>query len=93
MTACLFFANSGRALAACDALGRAPRRTAAETALKGLGAKKLVEDVAAEADPLIQRAEDMLWSETQSRIPWKDVISRAQSNVRWQWLPPKGLET
>jgi hypothetical protein len=66
---------------------------AVEEALAAIGAKKLIVDVETEADSLILRAEDMLWSETQSRIPWKDVVSRAQSNVRWSWLPPKGLET
>jgi hypothetical protein len=65
---------------------------AIEEALKATGAKKLVDDIPGQIDALIQRAEDILWSEAQSRIPWKDVVSRAQSNVRWQWLQPKGLD-
>lgn len=65
---------------------------AIQEALTGIGAKKVVLDVKVEADPLMQRAEDMLWPGTEKRIPWKDLTSRAISNPRWLWLPPKGLD-
>lgn len=58
-----------------------------------IGTKKLIIDVEGSVDMLVPRAEDMLWPETQSRILWSDVVRRAQSNARWSWLPPKGLET
>jgi hypothetical protein len=67
--------------------------TSVQEALTSVGAKKLVTDVAAQVDMLVGRAEDILWPETQTRIPWKDVLSRAQTNPRWLWLPLKGLET
>lgn len=66
---------------------------AIEAALMSAAALKLVDDVIAKADALMDRAENVLWPESQTRIPWSDVTSRAQSNPRWQWLPPKGLET
>ncbi len=65
---------------------------AVETALASSGAFKLVTDVSAKMDQLISRAEDLLWPENQTRIPWKDVVSRSQSNARWLWVPVKGLE-
>lgn len=66
---------------------------AIEAALISTAALKLVDDVILKADALMDRAENILWPESQTRIPWADVTSRAQSNPRWQWLPPKGLET
>lgn len=63
-----------------------------EAALVSTGAQKLVEDVEENAEKLMTRAEDFLWPESQTRIPWKDFTSRAQTNFRWSWLPPKGLE-
>ncbi|MER8748073.1 DUF499 domain-containing protein [Mesorhizobium sp. M1050] len=65
---------------------------AIEAALQSTGAQKLVADVLLEADKLMGRAEELLWPENQTRIPWADVVSRAQTNPRWLWLPPKGLE-
>ena len=41
---------------------------------------------------LMTRAEEMLWPATERRVPWRDVASRALTNPRWPWLPPKGLE-
>jgi hypothetical protein len=43
-------------------------------------------------DGLIQRCEDQLFPENQSRTRWSDVLERAASNARWIWLPPKGME-
>ncbi|SMQ85914.1 Protein of unknown function [Devosia lucknowensis] len=66
---------------------------AIEAALSSSAALKLVTDVNAKMDQLITRAEEMLWPESQTRVPWKDVQSRAVTNARWLWLPVKGLET
>ena len=34
-------------------------------------------------DGLIQRCEDQLFPENQSRTRWSDVLERAASNARW----------
>ena len=65
---------------------------AVEAALSSSAALKLVTDVPAKMDQLITRAEDLLWPDSQTRIPWKDIQSRAQTNARWLWVPVKGLE-
>lgn len=65
---------------------------AVEAALTGGGAKKLVELDPDRIDGLIQRCEDQLFPEGQSRTRWSDVLERAASNPRWIWLPPKGME-
>ncbi len=65
---------------------------AVQAALTSSAALKLVTDVAAEMDRLISRAEDQLWPASQTRVPWKDILSRSLTNARWLWLPPKGLE-
>jgi len=65
---------------------------AVESALMGGGAKKLVELDPERMDGLIQRCEDQLFPEGQSRTRWSDVLERAASNARWIWLPPKGME-
>ena len=63
-----------------------------EKALTDVGASKLVTNVEANAEMLMTRAEEMLWSGTERRVPWRDVVSRAIDQPRWPWLPPKGLE-
>ena len=63
-----------------------------ERSLTDTAASKLVTDVKAESDKLINRAEDQLWPQGQHRIRWVDVIDRSKTNARWLWLPPKGLE-
>ncbi len=63
-----------------------------EQVLSGTGVLKLKSSVDAEAEMLMSRAEEMLWPGTERRIPWRDVQSRALTNPRWLWLPPKGLE-
>lgn len=65
---------------------------AVEAALAGGGAKKLVELDPERMDGLIQRCEDQLFPDGQSRTRWSDVLERAASNPRWIWLPPKGME-
>jgi hypothetical protein len=65
-----------------------------EKALAEVGVSKLyrvVDDQVAEV--LMSRAEEMLWPPGgDRRVPWRDVASRALTNERWPWLPPKGLE-
>ena len=63
-----------------------------EKALTDVGASKLIPSLEEKAEMLITRAQEMLWSGTERRVPWRDVASRALSNPRWLWLPPKGLE-
>lgn len=65
---------------------------AVEAALAGGGAKKLVELDPERMDGLIQRCEEQLFPESQSRIRWSDVLERASTNPRWIWLPPKGMD-
>ncbi|WP_411902305.1 anti-phage-associated DUF499 domain-containing protein [Methylorubrum thiocyanatum] len=65
---------------------------AIQRALVGTGASKLKTDVKAEADALLRRAELVLWNKGETRLPWKDVVTRSIENARWVWLPPKGLE-
>ncbi|MFP2873299.1 anti-phage-associated DUF499 domain-containing protein [Acetobacter tropicalis] len=64
---------------------------AVETALASGGARKLVELDSGNIDGLIQRCEDQLFPDGQSRTRWSDVLERAASNPRWIWLPPKGM--
>jgi hypothetical protein len=65
-----------------------------EKALADLGVSKLFRTVDDQVDMLISRAEEMLWpAGGDRRVPWRDVASRALTNERWPWLPPKGLET
>ena len=65
-----------------------------EKALADVGVSKLyrtVDDQVVEV--LMSRAEEMLWPPGgDRRVPWRDVASRAVTNERWPWLPPKGLE-
>ena len=63
-----------------------------EKALADVGASKLWTNVEGNAETLMTRAEEMLWPGTERRVPWRDVASRALTNPRWVWLPPKGLE-
>jgi hypothetical protein len=66
-----------------------------EKALADVGVSKLYRTVDDQvADVLMARAEEMLWpAGGDRRAPWRDVASRAITNERWPWLPPKGLET
>ena len=65
---------------------------AVEAALVSGGAKKLVQIDPERMEGLIQRCEDQLFPDGQSRTRWSDIVERAASNPRWIWLPPKGLE-
>ncbi|MEQ1503049.1 MAG: anti-phage-associated DUF499 domain-containing protein [Myxococcota bacterium] len=62
-------------------------------ALSATGASKLEPAITeVNLDALLLRAEEQLWSGSEKRIPWKDVTSRAATNPRWTWLPPKALD-
>ena len=64
-----------------------------EKSLADVGVSKLYRTVEDQAEVLMTRAEDMLWPQGgDRRVPWRDVTSRALTNERWPWLPPKGLE-
>mgnify|MGYP006426775251 CR=1 FL=1 len=65
---------------------------AVEAALSGGGAKKLAEIDPDRMEGLIQRCEERLFPQGQSRVRWSDIVERAASNPGWIWLPPKGLE-
>lgn len=63
-----------------------------ERTLAEIGASKLYTTVEGDKEALMTRAEDMLWSGTDRRVPWRDIVTRAATNPRWPWLPPKGLD-
>jgi hypothetical protein len=64
-----------------------------EKALADVGASKYYSKVEDNVEMLLNRAEEMLWpTGGDRRVPWRDVASRALTNERWPWLPPKGLE-
>jgi hypothetical protein len=66
---------------------------AVDEALASTGASKLEREITdANFEKLRSRAEDMLWISGDRRARWKDVEEQAICNVRWPWLPPKGLE-
>lgn len=66
---------------------------AVEEALASTGASKLEREIGdSNADKLRVRAEDLLWLSADRRARWKDVEEQAICNVRWPWLPPRGLE-
>ncbi len=68
--------------------------TAIEEALTSTGASKLQKEITdANVDALRTRAETMLWiAGGERRARWKDIEEQAICNVRWPWLPPKGLD-
>ncbi|MBN8978630.1 MAG: DUF499 domain-containing protein [Rhizobiales bacterium] len=67
---------------------------AVEEALSATAASKLILDLSVEQTMtgLRTRAEDQLWGTTERKTRWKDVEERAICNVRWPWLPPRGLD-
>ncbi|WP_294539790.1 anti-phage-associated DUF499 domain-containing protein [uncultured Rhodoblastus sp.] len=68
--------------------------TAVEEALASTSASKLYREINdANADALRTRAEQMLWiASGDRRARWKDIEEQAICNVRWPWLPLKGLD-
>ena len=67
---------------------------AVEEALASTGASKLQREISdANVDALRTRAQDMLWiAGGGRRARWKDIEEQSICNVRWLWLPPKGLD-
>jgi hypothetical protein len=68
--------------------------TAIEDALSATGASKLYKEITdANTEALRTRAETMLWiAGSDRRAKWKDIEEQAICNVRWPWLPSKGLD-
>jgi hypothetical protein len=67
---------------------------AVEEALTATGASKLILNITDEnvAASLRVRAEDLLWGTSERKTRWSDLEERSICNVRWPWLPPKGLD-
>lgn len=54
---------------------------------------KLYLDVEQEFDAIRDKAQDLLWPETQDDARWSDVADRYAEQPGMPWLPPKGLDT
>jgi hypothetical protein len=61
---------------------------------KTLGANplKLYLDVEGDFDAIRDKAEDLLWPESQDEARWSDVLDRYSEQAGMPWLPPKGLD-
>ncbi len=68
--------------------------SAIEEALASTGSSKLCRTIDDKnVDALRTRAEQMLWiAGGDRRARWKDIEEQAICNVRWPWLPAKGLD-
>ena len=53
---------------------------------------KLYLDVEKDFDPIRDKAQDLLWPESQDETRWSDVVDRYAEQAGMPWLPPKGLE-
>jgi hypothetical protein len=54
---------------------------------------KLYLDVEKEFDAIRDKAQDLLWPESQDEARWSDVADRYTEQPGMPWLPPKGIET
>ncbi len=54
---------------------------------------KLYLDVEKELDAIRDKAQDLLWPESQVDARWSDVADRYAEQAGMPWLPPKGLDT
>jgi hypothetical protein len=54
---------------------------------------KLYLDVEKDFDPIRDKAQDLLWSESQDEARWSDVTDRYTEQAGMPWLPPKGLDS
>jgi len=54
---------------------------------------KLYLDVERDFDPIRDKAQDLLWPESQDEARWSDVADRYTEQAGMPWLPPKGLDT
>lgn len=53
---------------------------------------KLCLDVEKEFDPILDKAQDLLWPENLDEARWSDVADRYAEQAGMYWLPPKGLD-
>lgn len=55
--------------------------------------EKLASDLEERPDKYIIMAELRLWTSTERRIPWRDVVRRSVTEAGWPWMPgAKGME-
>ncbi len=54
---------------------------------------KLYLDVEKEFDAIRDKAQDLLWPESQDEARWSDMADRYAEQAGMPWLPPKGLDT
>ena len=54
---------------------------------------KLYLDVEKDFDPILDKAQDLLWPENQEEVRWSDAQDRYAEQAGMPWLPPKGLDT
>jgi hypothetical protein len=54
-----------------------------QKALADVGVSKLCLDIEKDVPGLIAKAEDLLWQESQRRLPWRDIKAAALANPRW----------
>jgi len=64
-----------------------------EKSLTAAPAFKLYLDVEKDFDPIRDKAEDLLWPESQDEVRWSDALDRYAEQAGMPWLPPKGLDT
>lgn len=53
---------------------------------------KLYLDIEKNFDAILDKAQDLLWPESQDEARWADVVDRMAEQAGMPWLPPKGLE-
>ncbi len=53
---------------------------------------KLYLDVDKDFDPIRDKAQDLLWPESQNEVRWSDAQDRYAEQAGMPWLPPKGLD-
>ena len=54
---------------------------------------KLYLDVEREFDAIRDKAQDLLWPESQDETRWSDAADRYSEQAGMPWLPPRGLDT
>lgn len=54
---------------------------------------KLYLDVEKDFEAILEKAESLLWPESQDEARWVDIVDRYAEQAGMPWLPPKGLDT
>ncbi|MEI7988879.1 MAG: anti-phage-associated DUF499 domain-containing protein [Chloroflexota bacterium] len=54
---------------------------------------KLYLDIDKDFDAICDKAQDLLWPESQDEARWSDVVDRYAEQAGMPWLPPRGLDT